>query len=171
MIVRYSLFIALFVLFIFEGTFYQAFAPDFYGFPYELIPRGMFMLILLTGIYRGRGYGLLYGIFFGILYDIVYSSVLGVYTFGMGLIAYVLSIPLPFIKNNLALTILTVISGVALLEYYIFGMMILLGITDLSNDIFLTVRFIPTLIMNFIILTLIAYPVKLWCQKVDSEIQ
>ncbi|MCR6111495.1 rod shape-determining protein MreD [Bacillus sp. A301a_S52] len=171
MIVRYSLFISLFILFIFEGTIYQVFAPDFYGFPYELIPRWMFMLILLMGIYRGRGYGLLHGIIFGVLYDIVYSSVLGVYAFGMGLIAYVLSISLPFVKNNLAITILTVISGVALLEYYVFGMMTLLGITDMSNDTFLTVRFIPTLIMNLIVLTIVAYPVKLWCQKVDSEIQ
>ncbi|PYZ93624.1 rod shape-determining protein MreD [Salipaludibacillus keqinensis] len=169
MIIRYSMFIALFILFILEGTVYQVFAPDFHGSAYQLIPRWMFMLILVAGIHRGRGNGLLYGITFGVLYDIIYSQVLGVYTFGMGLIAYVFSNSIPFFKDNLAVLILTVVVGVGLLEYYIYGMMTLLGKTSLAHETFLSTRFIPTLIMNFLVITVFAFPLRLWFQYLERR--
>jgi len=171
MIIRYSTFIALFFLFIFEGTVYQVFAPDFYGFAYQLIPRWMFMLILVAGIYRGRGSGLFYGIIFGIFYDIIYSQVLGIYTFGMGLLAYLLCNSIPFVKNNISVVILSVVFGVALLEYYVYGMMIILGKTTVSHESFLFMRFIPTMIMNFSIMTILAFPLRLWFQYFERKIQ
>ncbi|MCE7793506.1 rod shape-determining protein MreD [Salipaludibacillus sp. CUR1] len=169
MIARYSLIIVVFILFIVEGTVYQIFAPDLHGFPYQLIPRWMFMLILLTGIFRGRGYGLFYGIVFGVFYDIVYSQILGIYTFGMGLIAYILSISIPFIKDNVAMTILTVTFGVVLLEYYVFGMMTLLGVTDMPHETFFNDRFLPTMIMNFTLLVIFTYPLRLWFQYLEKK--
>ncbi|WP_416151350.1 rod shape-determining protein MreD [Salipaludibacillus sp. HK11] len=171
MIIRYSTFIVLFILFIIEGTVYQVFAPDFYGVAYQLIPRWMFMLILVAGIYRGRGYGLLYGIIFGIFYDIIYSQVLGIYTFGMGLLAYLLCNPLPYIKKNIFVVILMVTFGVALLEYYVYGMMLLLGNTTLLHETFLSVRFIPTMIMNFVIIAALAFPLRLWFQYSERKMQ
>jgi rod shape-determining protein MreD len=171
MIIRYSTFIALFVLFIFEGTVYQVFAPDFHGFPYQLIPRWMFMLILVAGIFRGRGYGLFYGIIFGIFYDIIYSQVLGIYTFGMGLLAYLLCNSIPLVKNNISVVILSVVFGVALLEYYVYGMMILLGKTTLSHESFLFMRFIPTMMMNFSIIVILAIPLRLWYQYFERKMQ
>ncbi|WP_280769772.1 rod shape-determining protein MreD [Salipaludibacillus daqingensis] len=171
MIIRYSTFIALFILFILEGTVYQVFAPDFHGFPYLLIPRWMFMLLLIAGIYRGRGYGLFYGIIFGVFYDIIYSQVLGVYTFGMGLLAYLLCNSIPIVKKNLSLIILSVTLGVVLLEYYVYGMMTLLGKTELSHEIFLSKRFFPTMIMNFIILAILAFPLRRWFQYFDRKMQ
>lgn len=171
MIIRYSTFIALFFLFIFEGTVYQVFAPDYHGFPYQLIPRWMFMLILVAGIYRGRGSGLFYGIIFGVFYDIIYSQVLGIYTFGMGLFAFLLCNPIPLFKKNLVVVILTVVFGVALLEYYIYGMMTILGKTTLSHESFLFIRFIPTMIMNFIVIAIFAFPLRLWFQYLDGKMQ
>lgn len=169
MMIRTSFFIVLFVVFILEGTIYQIFAPDQYGVEYLFIPRWMFMLVLFTGIFRGRGYGLFYAIIFGVFYDIVYSSVLGVYTFGMGVIAYLLSISVPFIKNNLSIAILLTTLGVGLLEYYVYGMMLLLGITAMPHDEFLSIRFLPTLFMNLTVLAFAAYPLRMGFQYLDKK--
>ncbi|MGJ9384236.1 rod shape-determining protein MreD [Salipaludibacillus sp. CF4.18] len=161
MMIRVSLFLVLFFLFIVEGTVYQIFAPNAGEFDYQVIPRWMFMLILFAGIFRGRANGLFYAVIFGVIYDIVYSSTLGIYTFGMGVIVYLLSISIPFFKRNLSMTIITVIVGVGLLEYYVYGMMILLGLTEMSNDEFFSVRFLPTLLMNLIVLAVVAYPLRI----------
>lgn len=170
MMIRISLFLVLFFLFIIEGTVYQIFAPDYHGMDSQLIPRWMFMLILFAGIFRGRATGLFYAIIFGVFYDIVYSSTLGIYTFGMGLIVYLLSFSIPFFKRNLSMTIITVTVGVALLEYYVYGMMLLLGVTEMSNDEFLSIRFLPTLLMNLIVLTVVAFPLRIGFQYLEKRL-
>ncbi|MDQ0256515.1 rod shape-determining protein MreD [Evansella vedderi] len=159
---RYYLFMVLFVLFIIEGTTFQIFAPDQYGVEYLFIPRWVFLVIIFAGIFRGRGTGTFYGITFGVMYDVIYTSLLGIYTFGMGLIAYLLSLSIPFFQKNLTVAVLTSILAITVLDYYVYGMMYLLGLTVIDHHEFLTVRFIPSLIMNMIIISIFAYPLRKW---------
>ncbi|MBU9711026.1 rod shape-determining protein MreD [Evansella tamaricis] len=160
--IRYSLFIALFVLFIAEGTVYQIFAPDFRGFDYLLLPRWVFVVIIFAGIYRGRAMATLYGIVFGVMYDVIFSSVLGVYTFAMGLIAYLLSITHPFLQRNLLVGIFTCFTAVVVLEYFVYGIMLLLGFTTIPHEEFFYIRFLPTVAMNVGFIAVIAYPLRKW---------
>ncbi|QKS71845.1 rod shape-determining protein MreD [Paenalkalicoccus suaedae] len=169
MLVRASVILVLLFLFLFEGTVFQIFAPDLRGADYQLIPRFMFMLILFTGIFRGRSHGLFYGIVLGLLYDIVYSPILGIYTFGMGFTAYLLSISTMYVKNRLPLVVFIIVDGVVMLEYYVYGMMSLLSITDLSHENILTMRFIPSFIMNGVVIAVLAFPLRLWFYYLDGR--
>ncbi|UCZ52087.1 rod shape-determining protein MreD [Bacillus shivajii] len=158
--IRYTLFITLFFLFILEGTVYQIFAPDQFGFEYTIVPRWVFMLIIFAGIFRGRLVGTFYGIIFGFLYDVIFSSVLGVNTFAMGFIAYLFSISIPFFQKNLPIIVVTTMLAVTLLEYFVYGLMLLLGITEMLHHHFMYERFIPTMIMNFVVISIAAYPLR-----------
>ncbi|ADU31284.1 rod shape-determining protein MreD [Evansella cellulosilytica] len=158
--IRYLLFIILFVLFLIEGTVFQIFAPDQYGVSYLFIPRWVFLVIIFTGIYRGRGAGTLYAVIFGVLYDVIYSSVLGIYTFSMGLIAYLFSISIPFFQRNLTVAILTSLAAITLLDYFIYGMMLIIGLASISHEEFLTGRFIPSFLMNALVIIILAYPLR-----------
>lgn len=170
MIFRYGFITLLFILFIFEGTVYQVFAPDFRGTDLLFIPRVLFMLILTAGIFRGRAFGTGYGILFGALFDIVYSEVLGVYTFGFGLFAYLLSLSFPFVKRNLSLIVLIVITGVVCLEYYVYGMMSLVGLTAMPHENFFSVRLVPTVLMNLGVMVILIWPMKKWFEYIERRI-
>lgn len=158
--IRYYLFLTLFLLFILEGTTFQIFAPDQYGVEYLFVPRWVFLLIIFTGIFRGRAVGTFYGIIFGVMYDVIYTSVLGIYAFGMGLIAYLLSISIPYFQKNLVVAVITSLLAIAILDYYVYGMMYLLGLTGVDHDEFLNIRFIPSFIMNMVVISVFAYPLK-----------
>ncbi|WP_096189528.1 rod shape-determining protein MreD [Evansella halocellulosilytica] len=158
--IRYAFFITLFLLFIMEGTVYQIFAPDQYGVEYIFVPRWVFMLIIFAGIFRGRAVGTFYGVIFGVLYDVIFSSALGINTFAMGFIAYLFSIAIPFFQRNLFVTVIITMIAVTLLEYFSYGMMLLLGMTEMGHHMFLYDRFIPTFIMNFVIISVAAYPLR-----------
>ncbi|MCD8509107.1 MAG: rod shape-determining protein MreD [Bacillus sp. (in: Bacteria)] len=113
--IRYYIFLLLFFLFIIEGTVFQIFAPDQYGVEYLFVPRWVFLVIIFAGIFRGRGVGTFYGIIFGVMYDVVYTSVLGIYAFGMGLIAYLLSISISFFQKHLTVAVLTSLLAITIL--------------------------------------------------------
>ena len=117
---------------------------------------------MFAGIYRGRGVGTFYGVIFGFMYDVIFTSTLGVYAFGMGFIAYLLSISIPFFQRNLIMAILTSIVAIVALEYYVYGMTFLLQLTNLGHDEFLYHRFIPSLIMNVAVIIIFAYPMRKW---------
>ncbi|WP_444683958.1 rod shape-determining protein MreD [Alkalicoccus luteus] len=165
---RFILPAALFFLLVFEGTVFQVFAPDNRGSALELVPRFMFILIMLTGIIRGRSYSLFYGIIFGILYDIVYSPVLGIYTFGFGFFTYLFSISNSYVKRRPSVTALLVTAAVIGLEYYIYGMMLLLGITALPHEAIFTSRLLPSFIMNGLLAAILAVPVRAWFIRMDG---
>ncbi|SDN59220.1 rod shape-determining protein MreD [Alkalicoccus daliensis] len=165
---RFALPAVMFLLFILEGTAFQIFAPDYRGSELQFIPRFMFLLILMTGIFRGRSHGLFYAVIFGILYDIVYSPVLGVYTFGIGLLTYLFSMSTSYIKRRLGLVLLLVLMAVIGFEYYVYGMMSLLGITSLAHEAIFTTRLLPSFIMNGLVAALMVYPVRSWFYSVDG---
>ncbi|UTR11235.1 rod shape-determining protein MreD [Evansella sp. LMS18] len=166
---KYSLFLVLFVLFIIEGTVFQIFAPDQFGSDLLFIPRWSFMLIIFAGIFRGRGTGTLYGVIFGVMFDVIYSSLLGIYTFAMGLLAYLLSISIPFFQRNLPAAVFLTITAVILLEYFLYGMMLLLGMTAIPHHEFLYSRFLPSLAMNFFVLAAAAYPLRKWFEFIKRN--
>ena len=159
---RYSFFLVLFILFVIEGTVFQIFSPYQYGVTLQFIPRWVFMLIIFAGIFRGRGVATLYGVVFGIMYDVIYSSVLGINTFGMGIIAYFFSVAIPFFQKNLAAAIFLTIGAVSMFEYFLYGMMLILGLTTMIHADFLYGRFLPSFAMNFMIIAVAAYPLRNW---------
>ncbi|CAM3824039.1 rod shape-determining protein MreD [Alkalicoccus chagannorensis] len=165
---RYIIPVLLFILFVMEGTVFQIFAPGRGADSWQLIPRFMLIGILFVGIFRGRSHSIFYAVLFGALYDIVYAPVLGVNTFGFGFAAYLFSISNSFIKRRPMLIVLLITAGVILVEYYMYGLMLLLGLTEQPHQELFQQRFLPSFIMNAAVAAAVVYPVRWFFYSVDG---
>jgi rod shape-determining protein MreD len=166
---RLALPLAMFVLFLVEGTIFQVLFSRSESGGWQFVPHFMFILIVLTGIFRGRSHGLFYGIMFGVLYDIVYGPVLGVYTFGFALFTYIFSLSFSSVKRSLRMLITVVTLAVICLEHYSYGMMSILGITSQAHGTLFFDRFLPTFLMNLVVAALMVIPVRYWFYSVDGR--
>jgi rod shape-determining protein MreD len=157
---RFLLPFIIFFLFIIEGTVMQIIAPDRFGSEYLVIPRFAFLIVIVVGIFLGRATGTVYGIILGIFQDVIYTHILGVYIFSMGLIAYLLGLSFKSFQKNLMLLIITALVGTLLLDYLVYGIHSMVGITNLPHHIFLQQRLLPSLVVNSVFMIIFAYPIR-----------
>lgn len=148
----------IYLAFISESSLVQAFLPHENSMDWQLIPRFSMVMILFVAIYLNTTYGLLYGLAFGLLTDLLYTDIIGVYLFSMAATAYITSIFSRYLFGNLIVTLLLSIVGVSILEFFVYGLNSLIGISNQTIDVFLYKRLLPTLILNGLFAILIYYP-------------
>ncbi len=149
-----------FILLVIEGTLFQLVTPSDYTVAVTLVPRFLVVMLVLIGIHFGRSSSIVYGITFGLFYDIVYTQLLGVYTFGFALIGYACAYSQKRIQDSFLIQLLIIVVAVMFFEYYQFGLYRLIGIADMSSQLFLMERFLPSIVLNSAFAILIYYPVK-----------
>ncbi|WP_082820731.1 rod shape-determining protein MreD [Fictibacillus phosphorivorans] len=148
----------IYLAFISESSLVQAFLPHENSMDWQLIPRFSMVMILFVAIYLNTTYGLLYGLAFGLLTDLLYTDIIGVYLFSMAATAYITSVFSRYLFGNLIVTLLLSIVGVSILEFFVYGLNSLIGISNQMIDVFLYKRLLPTLILNGLFAILIYYP-------------
>ncbi len=148
----------IYLAFISESSLVQAFLPHENSMDWQLIPRFTMVMILFVAIYLNTTYGLLYGLAFGLLTDLLYTDIIGVYLFSMAATAYVTSVFSRYLFGNLIVTLLLSVVGVSILEFFVYGLNSLIGISNQMIDVFLYKRLLPTLILNGLFAILIYYP-------------
>lgn len=166
---RYLLPVLIFLLFIIEGTVIQVISPDRFGSDYIVIPRFAFMIVVIVSIFLGRPVGTTYGLILGLFQDVIYTYILGVYIFSMALIAYALGFSYKIFQKNLFLLIITALFGTIMLDYLVFGIHTMVGITDISNERFFYERLVPSLIVNSVFIILFAYPLRKLLVKLQNN--
>jgi rod shape-determining protein MreD len=152
-------------LFLFESIFLQFLPASVLGGPNILVPHFLFVALLFLTIYGSEKHGIIYGIIFGLLFDIVYTEILGVYMFFYPLIAYIVSKIMKAIQVNLMTVSIVSLFGIALLEAAVFEINQLIGFTNMDFVSFLSLRLLPTLILNAIFIIIAAYPLKRQFEK------
>lgn len=157
---RFLLPIIVFILFIIEGTVMQIIAPDRFGSEFIIIPRFAFVIVIVIAIFFGRTTGTIYGLILGLFQDIIYTHVLGVYIFSMALITYLLGFSFKIFQKNLLLLTITAIFGTILLDYLVYGIYSMVGITTLPHERFFYERLLPSLVVNSVFLIIFAYPLR-----------
>lgn len=157
---RFLLPALIFLLFIFEGTIFQVFAFERYGVNLVIVPHFTVIVIIMAGIFLGRKHGVLYGLVFGLLYDVIYTDMLGVYLFSLGVLGYVSSLSYKRIKQSMFFVILVVLTSLILLEYFVFGIHLLLRTTTVSGEVFFFMRLLPTLGLNFVVALVLFFPLR-----------
>jgi len=148
----------IYLAFISESSLVQTFLPHENSMDWQLIPRFSMVMILFIAMYLNTTYGLLYGLAFGLLTDLLYTDIIGVYLFSMAATAYITSIFSRYLFGNLIVTLLLSIVGVSILEFFVYGLNSLIGISNQMIDEFLYNRLLPTLILNGFFAILIYYP-------------
>ena len=146
--------------FIFESIFVELMPESLYKSDFIVVPHFLIVMILFTVIYSHRKQGLMYGFIFGLLFDIVYTEIIGVYLVLIPLVVYIVSWIMKLLQSNIVVSIVITLFGVCLLEFGAYGMNFLIGLTAMSFSSFVGVRLWPTLLLNFIFILIVVFPLK-----------
>ena len=148
------------VLFYLEPVF-GLFSPlDISGEYRYLIPRFLIMYLIFISIYYSRNRAMLYALLFGLLYDVFFIDIIGLYSFLYPAICLVASFIVKFIHQHLIVTTLLSLVLVAVLEFMLYQFFSLIGLTDISLQVFVRERLIPTMIGNSIFLVVLGWAFK-----------
>lgn len=141
-------------------------------FNYEIIfvPHLTLMYLLLLTIYRIFGVSILLAILLGIVTDIYVGSVYGINMFGYVLLVTVFDRLFKVFYRDQFLIFIVALLCTLLFEIYeviIYG---ILGLIDFNLWQFILLRLIPTLLINFILLSII-FPILLkYFKKIKLKI-
>lgn len=125
-----------------------------------LIPRFLIMYLIFISIYYSRNRAMVYGLVFGLLYDVVYIDIIGLYSFLYPLICLIASFIVKYIHQHLLVTTVISLVLVAGLEFALFEFFTLIGLRDISLQVFVRERLIPTMIANSIFLVVLGWAFK-----------
>lgn len=162
--------IGIFLLFfILESLFVELFPVRFIH-NRILVPHFLIAGIILLMIYGKKNLGIWYGLIFGLMFDLVYTEVIGIYLFMFPLTVYLVSKLMKILQTNIIIVPFVVLLGIALLEFAVYEMNFLIKITDMAFPQFINQRFIPTLILNFIFIIVMVYPLKKQFEKLTEQL-
>ncbi|MCM2675165.1 rod shape-determining protein MreD [Alkalicoccobacillus plakortidis] len=166
---RYYVAALLLFLLVFEGTIVPNAVANFLKLDVVMVPRFLIIVIVFVGIYIGRMQSLTLGLIFGFIYDVVYTEFLGIYAFGFAFIGYIFAFSTKRIQDSVLVPIVIACIAVVFFEYYQYGILQMLGVTDWSAGQFAKNRVLPTVIFNgaFAILTL--FPIRRLIQHVNRQ--
>ncbi|RSK28013.1 rod shape-determining protein MreD [Bacillus sp. HMF5848] len=148
------------VCFVLESIFVDLLPAQMFNIDRIFVPRFFLVTLLLTAVYYKRNVALLYGLGFGLLYDITYTQIIGIYMFGYVLLPYITSKIMRVVHSHSLIVLIIGIFIVALLEFYVYGINLLIGNGFLTFDYFIQIRLIPTLLINAVFIILVNIPLK-----------
>ncbi|MBA2873654.1 rod shape-determining protein MreD [Thermaerobacillus caldiproteolyticus] len=157
------------VFFMSESIFIDLWPKDELYQQYVFVPRFLLIFLIFLTVYVTQTHGMVYGLIFGMLYDIVYTEVLGIYMFSFTLIAYMMAKAMKIFHNHLFITCFLSMMAVSVLEFYVYGIQLLIGKTNMSFHDFYSHRLLPTLVLNVIFIILCSYPLKQWLVKIGRR--
>ncbi|MFD3260670.1 rod shape-determining protein MreD [Paenibacillus lentus] len=153
------LILLLFVLFIIEGTILPWIIPD--SWQTRVVPHLAYIAILFITVYDNRHSGLVLGLLFGLLQDVVfYGSLIGAYSFAMGLSSYLLGLVFRSPRAPLPLMMIVVMLGSMLLDSILFATYSLFELTHQPFTWALMNHIIPNVFVHFTFALAIYVPLR-----------
>jgi len=151
--------------FLFESIFVELLTVESLVSKRIVVPHFLIVSIIFTTIYGSRKQGIIYGFVFGLLFDVVYTEIIGIYLFMFPLVAYITSWIMKILQSNIVIVSLVALLGVTLLELGVYEMNFIIDRTDMVFSSFIHSRLLPTLLLNFIFIVLIAFPLKKYLES------
>lgn len=158
------------VFFIFESIFANLFSGGMFGSDRIYVPRFIMIFIAFLTIYGSRRSGILYGLILGICYDVVYTEILGIYTFLLPGLAYLISKTMKVLQSNLLVAIFVSVFYVGLLELVDYQMNVLINFAKMSYQEFAQMRLFPTLLLNLAFIIIFSFPLRQLMEKYETKI-
>lgn len=127
-----------------------------------IVPRVMILTLIMLAFFLEPKQLYILSFTFGFIYDSYYSGILGVYIAAFILIPYLviqirqIIIPYFYVILLVNIVILTV------MEVFVFGVYRVVGVSDITLQMFLGNRLGGTLIFNTLVFLIIGYPLKQW---------
>lgn len=156
---RKWLILLLIVLFLIEGTVMPWIIPD--AWQTRIVPHFVFVVILFYAVYRHRYVGLGLGLIFGLLHDIVYyGHMIGVYSFSMGISAYLIGRLTGGKRIMFGWMMFIVLLGNCLFDTAVFAVYSLFRVTHQPYDWALLHHIIPSLFLQLLFALIVYVPVR-----------
>ncbi|MER2064014.1 MAG: rod shape-determining protein MreD [Alkalibacterium sp.] len=133
-----------------------------------MIPRLIVITLTLLSFYLEPKQLYILAFTFGFIYDSYYSGVLGIYIAAFILIPYLIITIRQIINPYFYAVILINIVVLTLLELFVFGVYKVIGLSDMTLQLFLVNRLSGTLIFNTLAFAVIGYPIKEWMKVIVS---
>jgi rod shape-determining protein MreD len=158
---RHFVWMSLLLLLLLQGTVMPWMFPDSWQGPVFVVPHFTLTFVIFIGLYAGRHAALVYGIVFGLLQDFLfYGTMLGVYSFGIGLTGYTAGLMQRLLPSNLLYGLVTVGLGQFLFDAINYGLNRLFKITTMPFQHMLTAQMLPSLLFNVAFALLIYVPAR-----------
>lgn len=158
------------VFFIFESIFANLFSGGMFGSDRIYAPRFIMVFIVFLTIYGSKRSGILYGLILGLCYDVVYTEVLGIHTFLLPALAYLISKTMKVLQSNLLIAIFVSVFYVGLLELVDYQMNVLIHFAKMSYQEFAQMRLIPTLLLNLAFIIIFSFPLRQLVEKFETRV-
>lgn len=149
-----------FLCFILESVFVSVLPSELFEMERIIVPRFVLIIVVFITMFTNVRTGMTYGFILGILYDLLYTNLIGVYMFGLTFLAYVVAWVMRVLHINTFTVTLISLLMITVLDFYIYGVQLLLGNTTLIAADFLAIRLLPTLILNLAFVILLFVPLK-----------
>lgn len=149
---------------------------DFVNLPFvteeqQLIPRFLLLVLVFMTAYVNQPFAITYEFIFGLLYDINYTDLLGVYMFGFAGICYLSSKAFKVLQTNALVVIFISLLAVCVLEFYQYGVQMLIRPEIMPFHQFVLGRLLPTLALNAVGGLLLIYPFKWFFTSLKKELR
>lgn len=156
-------------VFVSESLFVNFIAVQPFFRQWILSPRFVLIVLIFMAVYLNKKQAMMYGVIFGMLYDVAFTDILGVYMFGLPAICYLVSKIMNVLQNNAIVLSLMAVFGVAILEFYVYGINLLVHVTEMTLNEFLEMRLYPTLVLSAVFCILFSYLLKKRFQKLSLQ--
>lgn len=168
---RYLLFVALFVLFLVEGTIVQWVLPASWQSSVMVTPHPVFVGVLLISLFQGRHQGLAYGLGFGLLQDFIYyGHALGVYSFSMGLVGYVFGLVFRSSAGGIVIGLIAAMLGSFAYDSLVHGIyLVFLRVVHLDYQWTFLHQILPSLLINGLVALLLYIPMRRLVEFVNVD--
>ncbi|UJF32001.1 rod shape-determining protein MreD [Paenibacillus hexagrammi] len=158
---RHLLWIILFALFVLQGSIVPLLIPSSWMDQVYVSPHLTLVFVIYIALFHHRHSALIYGLLFGLLQDFdYYTSMLGVYSFGMGLTAYLAGLVQRRQPNLIFYNLLITGLGLCLFEAINYGINRLFKLIDVSFEFALTHYMLPSVLFNLLFALICYVPIR-----------
>ncbi|NEW04496.1 rod shape-determining protein MreD [Paenibacillus sp. SYP-B3998] len=158
---RHLLWLILLGLFVLQGTIVTWLIPSSWQAQVFVAPHFTLVFILFIGLFHHRHTALIYGLLFGLLQDFnYYSSILGIYSFGMGLSGYLAGLAQRRQPNLIFYNLLITSMGLFIFEFINYGINHLFKLIDIDFKFALTHYMLPSVLFNLLFALLCYVPMR-----------
>jgi len=158
------------ICFILESLYVEFFPNGIFGIHKLFVPHFLLIVLIIMGMYYVRNRTILYAFIFGLLFDAFYTGILGVYLFVFPLIVYITSSLMKVLQANIFVSAIVMLVDIAIAEFIVYGLNILILKTTMSTMDFINGRLIPTLILNIVFYIIIFYPLRKCLLHLKKEV-
>lgn len=159
------------MLFIAESIFVELLPGDIFDGKYIIVPHFLMIAILFLTVYGPKKYWLFYAFIFGLLFDVVYTEIIGIYLFIFPVVSYLISKLMKVLQTNIIIVSFVALVGVTLVELSSYEMNFLIHQTEMDFSSYISLRLLPTLLLNLIFIVIVAYPFKKYFEKIVKSLE